>query len=223
MPKVILCRHAEEPQNPQFKSIQTAIGMSYQGAVRTYLLPQLIEKLFNGNEYEVHTYTNSKNNIPVSRSYYTVQLLKGTRKFYNTSNDIDKLINGIKKSKSNNILVCWKHSHFETIIKKLTKININLKNIIKDLTKINTNNQQNTLQISTSEILNITRCSPEYKTENELCKYDITKNDIKFSPIFILDTDKNTLHVSASYTLILNKETDTWTAIDLSNNILTYK
>ena len=220
MTKIILVRHGEEPKNKKYLNILSHIGLTYQGATRAYLMPRLIEQVVKNNKYEVHTYTHSENDIPTSRSYYTVGLLNAKRVFYKKSDNINELVKNIKNSKSKYIVVCWEHGEFKNIITKLIGKKINYNDVVEDLKKANSNNMGKTFDVELRDLRYISRCSVEYSFQNEECKFDTEEDDMMFAPVWLLNLDKKKLKVFAGFKSNFNDTKDKFNIIDYSDVIL---
>ena len=114
MKRILVFRHGEEPDDKKYKDIHSKIGLSKQGGIRALMMPDILNSIFNGDNYEVHTYSNDN----LSRSFLTCQLFDNIV-LYDKSDDIDELVKGVKKSGSNNIIICWNHSYIPDIIHEL--------------------------------------------------------------------------------------------------------
>ncbi|AYV77785.1 MAG: hypothetical protein Edafosvirus1_116 [Edafosvirus sp.] len=227
MIKIVTVRHFEEESNKEYKDISSHIGGTIQGAVRASLMPQLVHKLFGDEEYELHTYTNDVNNVPTSRSYYTVQLLKpAEKKLYSKSSNVDDLIKAVKETKYKNVLICWEHGEFPDIIKGLCGVKTNYDDTVNDLKKKNKKNRiypTKTFKVATKDVLNIVRSAPEYVVQNDATKMDLVDDSFAYSPIWQFTLNVKSVSVFAGYSSTYDKTTDTWTVTDTSDISITYK
>lgn len=203
MKRVIILRHGEEPNTKKYD--ETTIGLNNQGAVRTLLMPELVQKIL-GTDYECHTYTNTIKGQPTSRSYYTSQLLNNKISVYNKSSDINTLINNVKKSTNNNIIICWKHDKIPDIIDKLIgKQKINYKNVISDIQK-NLNNYKliGTKKINTNDLIQIKYCSDNFTENNKNVRTNFISNndDLGYSLVWDININTKTYTVYPGYLVL---------------------
>src|SRR2546422_10707976 len=75
--RIVIIRHAEEPTDSIEKKLHPIIGLTLQGALRAYLMPEFTSQIFNGEEFEVHTYVDDdpETGQPRCRAFYTVGTL----------------------------------------------------------------------------------------------------------------------------------------------------
>lgn len=228
MKRVIILRHGEEPKSKKYD--QSTIGLNDQGAARTLLMPEIVEKILKA-DYECHTYTHNVKGTPTSRSYYTCQLLKNKVTVYDDSDEIDKLVNNIKKSANNNIVIVWKHKLIPDIINKLTandKKSNGLKKIINKLKKkekkidydeIASNINKNlknydllgTKKINVNELTQIKYCSDNVLQNNQKVRKEYIKNDddIEYSLVWDINLESKTYKVYPGY-LVLHENDNSY-------------
>lgn len=106
-------RHCEEPDIEE----NSMYGMTYQGAVRTLLAPEIADLL---KVEEIYTYLHTFEGDATSRSFLTCQNIEKPQFHYSKSSDIELLVQAIEQSMANIIMVVWEHTHFPQIIHKLT-------------------------------------------------------------------------------------------------------
>jgi hypothetical protein len=195
MKRILIVLHGEEPKGKSTSGIKPRIGLSVQGAVRAYLLPEMIKRVFGDEPYEVHTYDNKKSGKPVSRSYFTVKSLakRATIVTQAKSDDVDGVVKAIKASKASNILVSWKGTRIPSIIKKL------LNNVTKPdydieeprFAKLLDPSKATLRTVSEAEVEHIELCSSQYRKANESAKHAVskTKKEVKHSIVWDLTYD----------------------------------
>lgn len=200
--RVLLCRHGNECKQHKIEHIQTRIGLSDQGALRAFFMPEIIASLIGDEPYEVHTYTNPENGVPTSRSYYTAQLLDNII-LYDQSEDIKLLVENIKKSKAKNIIVIWSHYFIELIIEQLIGLKPDwekwAKKIYKQLDKKYTLLAEEKIELC--DVKFIKYSASAYLRENRKAReyYDKPKNDISYAIMFDVDYNNKTYDIFPTY------------------------
>lgn len=214
MPRIIIVRHGEEPTSKSVKDIQSEIGLTLQGAVRAYLMPNLIKKLFGDKPFELHTYSHNKHGKPTSRSYYTSQLLhlSNNTVIYDKSDEIDELVKGINNSKADNIVVCWEHSKIPVIINGLINTQPDYNECVQNIaSKLNEKKVSN-YTVQTDQLNHIQRCDPTVQSQNETVKYnhiDI-KKDLEYALVWDVEykgKHKSHYDVYPNYLITPNNDT----------------
>jgi hypothetical protein len=202
MKRIIILRHGEEPINKKINHISSKIGLNSQGAVRALLMPEIINKLVDNDEYELHTYTHTFNDKPTSRSFFTTLLLQN-KILYDKSSDIDQLVNNIKASKSNTIIICWEHLQIPIIIHKLIGISPDYNKISKTIYNNLSKNIKmiEEQKITYGDINNVSVCSHDYLEQNmRYCGNNIKKKrNVKYSLVWDLNLNNNSYNVYPSY------------------------
>jgi hypothetical protein len=200
--RIILLRHSEEPKQKRIEKIQTRIGLNNQGVVRTSLMPELIHKLIGNKAYELHTYTHPFKDEPTSRSYYTSQLLQH-QVLYEKSDDIHHLVDNIKNSKANIIIIFWEHCEIPKVIHELIDIKIDWdhtsKKIYKRLNKKYKLVEKKT--VSLKDLKDIKYCADGFIKENiDTRDYYIKPNEsIGYALVWDINYDKKEYKVYPNY------------------------
>lgn len=144
-----IIRHGEKPDVPK-GSTEKYSGLTAQGGARAmhYFSGNFIKDTFGGDSYDIYTYGNYKGKIPSARAYYTIKNLITANKtgdscVVDKDSDFDKIISALKKSKNNNVLICWEHNSIKKLImailgndKKVEKKIPEYKDLIKKYKKI---------------------------------------------------------------------------------------
>jgi hypothetical protein len=200
--RIILCRHANEPKQKRIEHIQSKVGLNDQGAIRASLMPELINKLIGNAPYELHTYTHVYKNEPTSRAYYTSQLL-ANQVLYPKSDDFEQLVENIKKSTANIIVVCWEHCLISKIINLLIGKHPDwdhyTQKIGKQLGK--KYKVKETQKIALKDISTIKYCADVFLKQNKGVRdyYIKPKQDVSYSLIWDVDYDKKEYTVFPDY------------------------
>lgn len=188
MKRIIILRHCEEPKQKKIAHIASEIGMTNQGAVRTFMMPKLVHKLINDDAYQLHTYTHTVDNEPTSRSFYTCQFLDKTNiVLYHKSADFHELVENIKASKAKTIIVVWEHLQIPKIIKLLIGKRINYEKTCKKIWK--------RMPKKTSEkisLLNVTYCAESMIKKNKQVRdyYISFEDDLEYSLVWDIAFDE---------------------------------
>jgi len=208
--RIIFLRHGEEPDfvkisekiKNRLKHEDSIIGLTLQGAVRAYCMPTLIKKILGESKnFQLHTYTNynhkeangKKCPEPVSRSYYTSQLLRSSPNckntvLYNKSEDVYELVENIKTNAKiyDNIIICWEHGQIPLIIQKLLdlKKEPSYNKIVKKFFKNKYEIKKET--IKTSDLSKIQRSANAMKKDNNKTKNELAKikDDMYYAPVW---------------------------------------
>lgn len=200
--RIILVRHGEEPKQKKIGHIQTKIGLNNQGAIRSALMPEIVHSLIGDESYELHTYTHILNNEPTSRSFHTSQLLKN-QILYDKNDDIEQLVDNVKKSASSIIIVCWEHAHLPTIMARLIGVHSNWDHISKKIyKKLDKKYKLKSKQkINLKDITTIKYCSDEFLKENTKVRdyYIEPEEDIGYALVWDITYDVKKYKVYPSY------------------------
>jgi len=201
--RVIVIRHGEECRKKKIEKIQTKIGLTNQGAVRTSLMPEIIHKLVGDEPYELHTYTHMEHNEPTSRAFYTTQLLETTPMLYEKSDDIKQLVENIKKSKAKNIIVFWEHNLVCHIMHQLIGLKPDWEDTAKKIYKKLGKKYKlmDKVMVNLADLNEIKYCSDEFLKENmEVRDYYIKpSDDISYSLVWDIDYGNKSYKVFPNY------------------------
>lgn len=186
MTRILLMRHCEEPNVKD----NAEMGMTDQGAVRTINMPILINQLKTDDEKMIIVYTAGHN----SRSYLTAQCLQHTIVSFKSSNDINKLVDTIKKDRADLAIVIWEHNYFPLIVFALTERLIDFKAELKTIKKAK---QLKPLREYTVSHIHpeIVYCHDDFIKDNLAHRNDIIKrkHDFAYSIIFDFVVGENTV------------------------------
>lgn len=241
--KILFFRHGEEPtfkehiaehgsEHDELKELEhedSIIGLTLQGAVRTYFMPKIVKKLIGNNNFQLHTYTNyghkKGNNVlnePVSRSYYTSQLLRSSKKcddiiLYNKSDNVFELVENLLNAskKYPYIIVCWEHATIPIIIQHLLKLD-HAPNYNEITKKFMHDKIKYKKTISKKKIESIKRSANGVENDNDKIKNEIIDidKDMYYAPIWEIKINhkkqKNKYNVFPGITIENNK--GDWTA-----------
>ena len=149
-------------------------------------------------------------NEPTSRSYFTSQLLKNRNLSINKSDEVDQLVEDLKKETANNIICIWEHSVIPKIIHKLIGVSApdydhTVSNISKQLGKEIP--LKSTQAINEDDIKNIQLCAKDFKKDNEKVNDHITtlKDDVAYSLVWDINFTKKSYTVYSGYLIESNK------------------
>lgn len=202
--RIIIIRHGEEPKQKKIDHIQTIIGLNNQGVIRASLMPEVIHALIGDRPYELHTYTHILNNEPTSRSYYTAQLLT-PEYLYDKSDDVEHLVNNIKQSASNIIIVCWEHTKIPKIIDRLISVKPDWDKTTK---KIHGQLGKDTYEIKGEQKIDLKDITIKYCSDSIDILYENLhardyyikpKEDVGYSLIWDIDYDEKRYKVYPGY------------------------
>ncbi len=217
--RIIFLRHGEQPtlkdtefDKDEIKKLEhedSSIGLTLQGSIRAYMMPKLINKLFGKKaKYQIHTYTNCKDDEPVARAYYTTQLLRQDQRcssviLYNKSENIYELVENLKNSKSKNIIVCWEHGRIPKILKQLLalKEEPDYGKITKGFNK--KSYKLSTKKVTTDKLAIIQRCAPKLLNDNILTQDELItdEKELEYAPIWDVNLLKNKYSVYPGLTI----------------------
>lgn len=216
MGKIFLVRHGEQPildgqesDGSNLENEASELGLTLQGSVRTWCMPKLVNRLIGHKEkYQIHTYANYKNNSPVSRAYYTTQILRQKKRcqgiiLYDKSQNIYELVENILNQSQyvDNIIVCWEHETIPKIIQRLIGLSQppNYRTIVDTFEPVLISQDK----IQLSDIKKIQRCSPDFQFQNKLHKYDITKgiHELAYAPVWKVNLTKKSYKVFPGFTI----------------------
>ena len=129
------------------------------------------------------------------------------------SSDIPVLVKNVRKSKCNNIVICWKHTEIGNIIKKLTNAKVpKYDDAVYELTRlVDKETSFPTTTIKTSDLNIIKRSSEHFTKENDLCKFNVVKHN-KYHAFailwdFILDGKELTAYAGLGISPIVKDKT----------------
>ena len=202
MCRIIFLRHGEQPnfveagQNvlPNLKSEASEIGLTIQGSIRACFMPKLIKKILGKKgTYQLHTYTNCKHGIPVSRAYYTTQLLRESERcqgviLYDKSENMYELVSNIldQSRQVKNIVVCWEHTRIPQIIQQLLSLadEPNYKACVSNFQKQNYPVKYQ--QVSHTKFQSIQRCAANFQEDNGRTKDEVIigEKELAYSPVW---------------------------------------
>lgn len=211
--RIILLRHGEEPkfkdvegkEKHQLSHEDSLIGLTLQGAARAYYMPRLIKKIIENNKFQLHTYTNydhieengHKCEAPVSRSYFTTQLLQSSPNcssivLYNKSQNIYELVRNLEDNIKTHkyIIVCWEHTQIPIIVQKLLNLEHepNYDNTVKDIGSKLDKIKKKEKYVTNKQLASIVRCANDLKEDNEKIKNEAInlEDDLYYAPVWDL-------------------------------------
>jgi len=200
--RIILLRHCEQPHQKKIEKIQSHVGGTNQGMIRTYLRPELINKLIGNETYELHTYTHTYKNEPTSRAYYTSQLLLH-HTLYEKSDDINELVENVKKSICKNIIICWEHEELCIIMNNLIGIKPTWSYVAKKMynelgKKFKVKDK---VKIELKDVEHLKYCASDFIKQNTKTRDYYTKPDeeIEYALVWDIDYEKKEYKVYPDY------------------------
>ena len=208
--RIILARHGEQSKQKRVESIQSKIGLTDQGAVRASLMPELVNKLIGNEPYELHTYTHTYEDVPTSRAYYTSQLL-ANHVLYPKDDDLEQLVDNIKKSTAKNIIVCWEHSLISKIINLLIGQHPDWDHYAHKIGKqLGKKYKLKDTQNVILKKIPIRYCADIFLKENLGSRkyYNKPKQDVSYSLVWDVDYDKKQYTVFPDYIIKKCKNSD---------------